>query len=95
MGNADSAQNKCPLLMSKEEPPTQSTESSATLEELRANVKAGVKKKHFEDDHKKASYWLTPREIKMVNEMAKAAGKDKYEIVGFAIRELYRQVFEG
>ena len=65
-----------------------------TLMELKANVKAKVKKKHLEDDHKKASYWLTPGEIKMVNEMAKAAGKDKYEIVGFAIRYLYRKIFE-
>lgn len=77
-----------------QEPPAQVIIQSneITMQGLKANIEGKVKKKKLEDVRKKASYWLDPVEIKMINDLAKATGKDKYEIVSFAIRELYKNL---
>lgn len=63
--------------------------------ELLANVAAGKKELRMEDVRTRRTYWLTSDEIKMVDQLAKWTGKDKYEVVGIAIQSMYQRALEA
>lgn len=63
--------------------------------ELLAIVKSGQKKKRMEDERIRRTYWLHPDEIKMVDELVKMTGQNKYEVVGLAIRSMHQRALEA
>lgn len=63
-----------------------------SVEALRQRVQSGTRRQRLEDMRRRQTYWLTDAEIRYVDELASATGLTKYEVVGVAIRELYRLV---
>lgn len=61
---------------------------------LRDRLTKGKGKQRLEDTRKRQTFWLDSEEINMVAELSEATGVGKYEIVGTAIRLLYKNVLE-
>lgn len=74
---------------------TQASTQTYTDADLRDRMKSGAKRPKLEDERRRQTYWLHPEEIKIVEELAAASGLTKYEVVGTALRELYRRVTEA
>lgn len=49
----------------------------------------GKKKEKIEDQRIRRTYWLTQKEIDMVDELAELTGMDKYEVVSLAIQSMH------
>lgn len=63
--------------------------------ELLADIESGTKKLKMEDQRIRRTYWLTPEEIKMVDQLVKWTGKNKYEVVGIAIQSMHKRASEA
>lgn len=71
---------------------TESLTTPHTVDDLKTLAQAKTKKKTLEETKKRATYWLDPGIIKLVEKISKATGVQKYAVVELAIQELYRQV---
>lgn len=49
------------------------------------------KRKLFEDERKRCTYWLSAEEINMLNEISESEDKPKYEVLGEAIKMFYKK----
>jgi hypothetical protein len=63
-----------------------------TVNDLKTLAQSKTKKKTLEETKKRATYWLDPGIIKLVEKISKTTGVQKYAVVELAIQELYRQV---
>jgi hypothetical protein len=85
--------------LSKSQPKTlsdsQTLSKSFAAEGIKDKVAQGTKPLRLEDSRKRQCYWMAPEEIKMIGEISKKAGVNKYQVVSAAVRLLYDYVFEG
>lgn len=52
----------------------------------------GRSRGRLEDTKRRQTYWLSPEEIDMVQQIADKTGATKYEVVGIAIQALYQRM---
>ncbi len=69
------------------------SEAVDPMDALRVRASKGTKRVKLDDRRRRQTYWLSDREIEMVEEIARAAGQRKYEVVAGAIRSAHQRVF--
>ena len=67
---------------------------TVAINEFKALAKSKTEKKTLEQSKKRATYWLDPKIIGMIEIMSQETGVQKYAVVELAVKELYRQVIK-
>lgn len=91
---ADTGSNKKAESVPEGTERTEVSQENGENDSILADLKNTRRKKKLTDLRKPRTYYLSPEEIEMVDELSKKTGVGRYEIVGRAIQLPYRELLK-